>query len=87
MPGLVSLLITPWIIYKLAPPELRKTPNAPAIAAKRLKVRRRRWNSQACPCDTAKFHGQRIGDSRDKCVKSAHIPFVCDADVVRIWDR
>jgi len=37
VPGLLSLLLTPWLIYKLAPPDLRVTPEAPDIASKRLK--------------------------------------------------
>lgn len=38
MPALVSLLATPYILYKLYPPEIKDTPDAPAMAAKRLEV-------------------------------------------------
>ncbi|ESQ31457.1 hypothetical protein EUTSA_v10003941mg [Eutrema salsugineum] len=37
VPALASLLSTPLIIYKLYPPELKHTPEAPAAAAKKLK--------------------------------------------------
>ncbi|EOA13164.1 hypothetical protein CARUB_v10026187mg [Capsella rubella] len=36
VPAFVSLLCTPLIIYKLYPPELKHTPEAPAAAAKKL---------------------------------------------------
>ena len=39
VPGLLSLLLIPWIIYKLDPPELLKTPEAPGIAARKLEAR------------------------------------------------
>ncbi|XWS68260.1 hypothetical protein CRYUN_Cryun04dG0075500 [Craigia yunnanensis] len=36
LPALVSLLLTPLILYKLYPPETKDTPDAPAMAAKKL---------------------------------------------------
>ncbi|VVB17980.1 unnamed protein product [Arabis nemorensis] len=36
VPAFVSLLLTPLIVYKLYPPELKHTPEAPAAAAKKL---------------------------------------------------
>ncbi|GAA0152629.1 primary active transporter [Lithospermum erythrorhizon] len=36
LPALVSLLATPLILYKLYPPETKDTPEAPAMAAKKL---------------------------------------------------
>ena len=36
VPGLISLLLVPWVIYKLYPPEIRKTPGAVEIARARL---------------------------------------------------
>lgn len=36
LPALVSLLVTPYIIYKIFPPETENTLNAPAIAALKL---------------------------------------------------
>lgn len=36
LPALVSLLATPFILYKLYPPETKDTPDAPAMAAKKL---------------------------------------------------
>lgn len=37
VPGLVSLILIPLVIYKLYPPEVKETPEAPAMAAKKLK--------------------------------------------------
>lgn len=36
LPAFVSLLATPYILYKLYPPETKDTPGAPAMAAKKL---------------------------------------------------
>jgi DASS family divalent anion:Na+ symporter len=36
VPGLVSLLVIPYVIYKLMNPELKSTPEAPAIAKQEL---------------------------------------------------
>ncbi len=36
VPGLINLLILPLVIYRLCPPELTSTPEAPAIARKKL---------------------------------------------------
>ena len=36
VPALTSLLLTPLVIYKIDPPELNETPDAPFAAAKRL---------------------------------------------------
>lgn len=36
LPALVCLLLTPLILYKLYPPEIKDTPEAPALAAKKL---------------------------------------------------
>ncbi|KAL1534355.1 cytochrome P450-dit2 [Salvia divinorum] len=38
LPAFVSLLATPLILYKLYPPEIKDTPDAPAMAAKRLEL-------------------------------------------------
>lgn len=47
VPALVALLATPLILYKLYPPEVKDTPDAPAMAAKKLKqlgpVTRNEW--------------------------------------------
>ncbi|MCY8613336.1 anion permease [Bacillus haynesii] len=37
VPGLVSLIITPLVIYKLYPPEVKETPDAAKIATEKLK--------------------------------------------------
>ncbi len=37
VPGLISLLIAPWLLYRIFPPELEKTPQAKKIAAHHLK--------------------------------------------------
>lgn len=37
VPGLVSLIIVPYVIYKLYPPEIKETPAATEMAAKKLK--------------------------------------------------
>ncbi|GIN68727.1 putative malate transporter YflS [Bacillus sonorensis] len=37
VPGLVSLIITPFVIYKLNPPEIKETPDAAGIATNKLK--------------------------------------------------
>ncbi|RAL39604.1 hypothetical protein DM860_003137 [Cuscuta australis] len=36
LPAFVSLLATPFVLYKLCPPEIKDTPDAPALAAKKL---------------------------------------------------
>jgi len=36
VPGLLSLLIVPWVIYKLYPPEVKETPNAVQMARQKL---------------------------------------------------
>jgi DASS family divalent anion:Na+ symporter len=36
VPGLISLLFIPWVIYKLYPPEIKETPGAVAIAKAKL---------------------------------------------------
>ncbi|KAI9095690.1 hypothetical protein K1719_026250 [Acacia pycnantha] len=38
LPALISLLATPLILYKLYPPEIKDTPEAPAMAAVKLKL-------------------------------------------------
>ncbi|XP_010520600.1 PREDICTED: dicarboxylate transporter 2.1, chloroplastic-like [Tarenaya hassleriana] len=47
LPGIISLLCTPVILYKLYPPEIKHTPDAPVIAAKKLEemgsIRRNEW--------------------------------------------
>ncbi len=37
VPGLASLIITPLVIYKLYPPEIKETPDAAKIATEKLK--------------------------------------------------
>lgn len=36
LPAIVSLLATPYILYKVFPPETKDTPDAPAMATKKL---------------------------------------------------
>lgn len=47
IPGLVSFFVIPFVLYKLYPPELKKTGDAPQMAAKKLKemgpVSRNEW--------------------------------------------
>ncbi|KAK3185092.1 hypothetical protein Dsin_032378 [Dipteronia sinensis] len=38
LPAIISLLATPLILYKLYPPEIKDTPDAPAMAAKKLEI-------------------------------------------------
>ncbi|XP_011045725.1 PREDICTED: dicarboxylate transporter 2.1, chloroplastic-like [Populus euphratica] len=38
LPALISLLVTPLVLYKLYPPETKDTPDAPAVAAKKLET-------------------------------------------------
>lgn len=38
LPAFISLLATPFILYKLYPPETKDTPEAPAMAAKKLNL-------------------------------------------------
>lgn len=38
LPALVSLIATPYVLYKLHPPEIKDTPDAPAMAAKKLEL-------------------------------------------------
>lgn len=37
VPGMASVILIPFILYKIFPPELKKTPEAPAMAAEKLK--------------------------------------------------
>lgn len=37
VPGLVSIAILPWLIYKLSPPTIKETPEAPKFAQAKLK--------------------------------------------------
>ncbi|WP_286928074.1 anion permease [Flavobacterium sp. UBA4197] len=47
VPGLVSFFVIPFVLYKLYPPELKKTGDAPQVAAKKLKemgpISRNEW--------------------------------------------
>lgn len=36
LPGVVSLLVVPWLLYRLDPPEVTETPNATALAREKL---------------------------------------------------
>ncbi|XP_078440985.1 dicarboxylate transporter 2.1, chloroplastic-like [Wolffia australiana] len=36
LPAIISLMVTPYVLYKLFPPEIKDTPDAPATAAKKL---------------------------------------------------
>ncbi|XP_059648012.1 dicarboxylate transporter 2.1, chloroplastic [Cornus florida] len=38
LPAVVSLLVTPLVLYKLYPPEIKDTPDAPAMATKKLEL-------------------------------------------------
>ncbi|KAH7865355.1 hypothetical protein Vadar_005561 [Vaccinium darrowii] len=38
LPAIVALLATPFVLYKLYPPETKDTPDAPAMAARRLEL-------------------------------------------------
>jgi len=38
VPGLVSLILIPWFIYKIYPPEIKETPDAQSIAKRELKA-------------------------------------------------
>ena len=37
VPAIIGLLVTPLLVYKLYPPEVKDTPEAPAEAARKLK--------------------------------------------------
>lgn len=37
VPGMASVIIIPYLLYKIFPPELKKTPEAPAMAVQKLK--------------------------------------------------
>ena len=36
VPGLISLIVVPWVIYRLNPPEIKETPEAAEMAKKQL---------------------------------------------------
>ena len=38
VPGLISLIVIPWVIYKIYPPEIKETPMASQIASDKLKA-------------------------------------------------
>lgn len=37
VPGIISLLVMPWVVYLICPPEIKKTPDAPNFAKEQLK--------------------------------------------------
>ncbi|XP_020255870.1 dicarboxylate transporter 2.1, chloroplastic-like [Asparagus officinalis] len=47
LPAIIALLVTPYLLYKIFPPETKDTPDAPALAAKKLEqmgpVTRNEW--------------------------------------------
>jgi DASS family divalent anion:Na+ symporter len=47
VPGFISLMVIPWVIYKIYPPEIKETPNAQEHALAELKalgrIRRSEW--------------------------------------------
>ncbi|KAJ0981417.1 hypothetical protein J5N97_009672 [Dioscorea zingiberensis] len=47
LPAIISLLATPYLLYKIFPPETKDTPDAPAMAAKKLEqmgpVTKKEW--------------------------------------------
>jgi len=51
-PGLCSLVLVPWILYRLFPPEVKETPEAVAVARERLRElgppKREEWVMAAC---------------------------------------
>ena len=52
IPGLCSLVLVPWIVYLLFPPEVKETPEAVAVARERLRElglpKREEWVMAAC---------------------------------------
>jgi di/tricarboxylate transporter len=38
VPAAIGLAVTPLLLYKLMPPEVKQTPEAPAVAAEKLKA-------------------------------------------------
>lgn len=52
LPGACSLVLIPWVLYRLFPPEVRETPEAAALARARLAelgpVKRAEWVMVAC---------------------------------------
>ncbi len=38
VPGIISLIVVPWVIYKIYPPEIKETPMASEIASDKLKA-------------------------------------------------
>ncbi|HWR44102.1 anion permease [Sporomusa sp.] len=38
VPGIISLIVVPYFLYKFYPPEIKKTPEAKALAAKELEI-------------------------------------------------
>jgi DASS family divalent anion:Na+ symporter len=52
VPGACSLVLVPWILYRLFPPEVKETPEAVAVARERLRalgaVKRQEWVMTAC---------------------------------------
>jgi len=52
VPGLVSLAVVPWVLYRLFPPEIRATPEARTLALDHLRemgsVTRSEWIMLAC---------------------------------------
>jgi len=47
VPGILAILIIPWVLYKIYPPEIKETPNASALAKQKLeemgKIKLEEW--------------------------------------------
>jgi DASS family divalent anion:Na+ symporter len=50
VPGLISLAVVPWIVYRLHPPVVRKTPEASAFATRELAVMGRMTRKELIVC-------------------------------------
>jgi DASS family divalent anion:Na+ symporter len=52
VPGMVSLLVVPWVLYRLFPPEIRETPRAAELAREKLDqlgpMKRGEWIMAGC---------------------------------------
>ncbi len=52
VPGVVSLVVVPWMLYRMFPPEIRATPEARTLASDRLRemgpVKRSEWIMLGC---------------------------------------
>lgn len=65
MPALLTLLLTPLLLYYVFPPEIKETPEAPALAEKKLQVRGLKPTETCESCESSWFWRGGGGDGAE----------------------